>query len=332
MDVLTDINPVELTRYVRPFIEAVDEDRANGTLADILPAEKYDSDSVEWTTESRTGVVAQVRSWDTESAIASGGYAARNNIAKLPPISIKDKFGELAKIRRMGRNAPETVQVAAERIAKDVAFGVLDRVIQFRGEALETGKLVIREGGVIQDVDFGRKAEFTKTAGTLFSAPGADPIAFLETLLEDFEKENGELPDRLVGSKRVRNALRKAVVAAGYFGADKSTFVRNSDVDELLTDRDIPAFTTNDKVIGGKRVVGADKLILAKSVTAGQTAWGTPAEVADPKYSAFGPGEASGVLVGSYDEQDPWVTWIRSTAVALAVLTNPNATMAAKVL
>ena len=332
MDVLLDVNPVELTRYVRPLIEATDKDRANGTLADILPAEKYDSDTVEWTTESRTGVVAKVRSWDTESEIASGGYASRNNIAKLPPISIKDKFSELAKIRRMGRNAPETAQVAAERIAKSVGFGVLDRVIQLRGEALETGKLAINEGGVIQDVDFGRKPEFTKTAGTLFSAAGADPIAFLETILEEYEDENGEYPDRLVGSKRVRTAMRKAIVAAGYFGTDKSTFVRNSDIDELLIDRDIPAFTTNDKVIGGQRVIAADKLILAKSVTAGQTAWGTPAEVADPKYSAFGPGEGSGVLVGSYDEQDPWITWIRSTAVALPLLTNPNATMAAKVL
>lgn len=331
MDVLTDINPVELTRYIRPLIEATDEDRANGTLADILPAETYDSDSVEWETRSRTGVVAKVRSWDTEAEIASGGFSSRNNIAKLPPISIKDKFGELAKLRRMGANAPEQVNAAAERIAKDVGFGVLDRVILFRGEALETGKLTINEGGVIQTVDFGRKPEFTKTAGTLFTAAGADPIAYLESLLEEYKAENGELPDRLVGSAKVRNALRKAVVAAGYFGTDIRTFVRNSDVDELLADRDIPAFTVNDKVIGGKRVIGDDKLILAKTVTAGQTAWGTPVETLDPKYSALGASEQAGVLIGSYDEQDPFITWIRATSVALPILTNPNSTLVSKV-
>ena len=54
----------------------------------------------------------------------------------------------------MGQNSPETVQAAFDRLNTEVSESIARRIVLARGEALATGKLAIREEGLVQNVDF----------------------------------------------------------------------------------------------------------------------------------------------------------------------------------
>lgn len=328
MEFFEDVDPVELTQFTREIVDA--QDAEPDTLSAILPNELIDDIQVEWTVSQRMNLLAKVRSYDNETPIGSGG-GAEQRVAKLPPLGLKQRFSEYEQLRRRARNSPENVQAAAERKGIEVGRATLHRVQLMRGEVLQTGKLAFNENGVKLNVDFFRKSDFTKTAGTLWDA-GGDPLRDLETWMQEFADENEDsAPDVLVASRRIANALRDGLVAKGYFGKD-TVFVKNEDVNGILTDRGLPALVVNDRKAGGKRLVSDDTLVLALAGQAGSTTWGTPVEVDEPEYQQMDPAEAPGLLVGAYKQNDPAVKWIRANAIAMPVLANPNATLAAKVL
>ena len=332
MDFFEDVDPIELTEFSRAIVEAADG--AEGTLSDVLPNEQHDETTFKWVSSERKALLGHVRTWDTETPIAEPDSEGEERIASLPPVGLKQRFSEYEQLLRMGRNHPETVQQAAERKAVDVAKGTLDRVILFRGEALQTGKLAIRENGVRQNVDYLRRPDFTRTAPSLLTDPGFDFMEWLEQLLQDFADENSDgLPDVAITSRRVANAVRRNLVTAGHFGElTTPQKVRNEDVNELLADTGAPALVINERRAGGRRVIDDDKIVFAPAGTAGRTIWGRTVESFDPEYATFDQAQAPGLLVGAYAQKDPAVKWIRANAIALPVVINPNETLAAKVL
>lgn len=333
MEWFDEVDAVELTDYTREIIEAADQ--APGTLSDILPNDQVDDLNVYWTEHETVNLLGQVRSYDTETPIGSGAGEGEQRMAMLPPVGLKQRFSEYDQLRARRATSEENVQAAAERKAREVGVATLSRVILMRGEALQTGRLHFAENGVRQKVEFDRRTDFTVTAEALWGVEGTDPIEFLETLVEKFIEENdNSMPNFLVGSRKAGNALRQRMVEAGYFGEpSKALLVKNSDVNELLTDRSVPAFTINDATRAGRRILDADKIIMGTTGgVAGQTIWGTPLEAYEAEYSQMDPANAPGLLLGAYKQNDPSVKWIRATGIAMPVLANPNATMCAKVL
>lgn len=333
MDIFDEVDPVELTEFSREILDVADA--APGSLADVLPNRPIDDISVQWTVSEEKALLGQIRSFDTETPIASPDADGEQRMAALAPVGLKQRFTEYEQLQRARRNSPETVQQAAQRKAVSVAKATLDRVILLRGEALQNGKLAINENGIVQNVDFARRADFTRTAGQLFTSIEGDAMEFLEQMLEDWRSENNDgVPDTFIGSRKALNALRKNLVRNGHFGIDLVTpqRIRNQDVDELLTDVGFPTFTVNDRKAGGRRVIAEDRIILASSSLAGRTYWGRTVESFDPEYSEYDSTEAPGLLVGAYKQNDPAVKWIRANAISLPVIVNPNATMAAKVI
>lgn len=320
------ISPADLTGFSRTVAEAYD---AQGSLASILPNEQVDDVVFSWKVNGRSNDVAQVRSFDAETPIGSSA-GLDELIAKLAPVGLKKLFSEYDQLRRRSSNSPETVQAAADRLATEVTKATVDRVERFRGEALVTGRLVIAENGVRQTVDFGRRADFTKTVGTLWNAAGADPIADIEAWRDQYVTENGQEPTNIVVSNRVFAALTKSDAVRGYFGPNAPTVLTRDAVNQLITSYGLPSLSVYNRLAGGTRVV-ADNRVLMVSEGAGATVWGTTVEADDPRYGLAG-GDLPGLVVGAYKEDDPNAVWIRANAITLPVLANPNLTIAATVL
>lgn len=320
------ITPADLTGFSRTVAEAFD---AQGTLATILPNQQVDDVVFSWKVNERSNDVAQYRSFDAETPIGSSA-GLEEITAKLAPVGLKKLFGEYDQLRRRGANSLETVQAAADRLAAEVTKATVERVERLRGEALVTGKLVLAENGVRQSIDFGRRADFTKTAATLWSAADADPIADIEAWRQQYVAENGTEPTDIVVSGRVFAALTKSDAVRGYFGTAAPTLLTRDAVNSIVTSYGLPALSVYDRTVGGQRVI-ADTQVVMASRDAGATVWGTTVEADDPRYGLQG-GDLPGLVVGAYKEDDPNVVWIRANAITLPVLANSNLTLAATVL
>ena len=331
MALWTDIiQPANVTAFARTAVEGIDQQ--GGTLSDLFPNVNPGGTTYSWTVGETLDEVAEYRSFDAESAFGRSGGRGRKT-TELAPVSLKKRLSEYDQYVLAGANAPETLVTASERIAGELAAAHVNRAALLRGASLVTGRLTINEGGFVVDVDFGRRADFTKTPGTLWSAAGADPIADLEAWLAEYETANGRTPTHLVTSRRVVGNVRSALIAAGYFGLTEAVNVTTDMINTQLVDRGLPTITINERRAAGQRVIPDDVVVLASSEGAGGTVWGSTIEAADPRYGLSSAGlEVPGLVVGAYREEDPQVAFIRSNAVTLPILANPDLTLVGNVL
>ncbi len=326
MKLLADIiDPNEITGFSREEVDAFDA--APNTLADVFPNETTDSITVSWTIDGKNEDVAAYRAFDAEAKIG-GSRGGEKVTGELAPLSIKRRFSEYDQLVRRGVNSPETVQVAADRLATEVAKATVNRLILARGEALATGKLVIHDEEFKQSADFGRRADFTATAATLWDADG-DPFADLDTWLTAYEAENGFLPDRIRISRRIAAVLMRSAKVRAYVGPSAPTMITLADINARMASQGFPALEVFNARISGKAVLPESSVIFDAG-TAGATVWGPTLEAADPAYG-IAYSDQPGIVVGAYATEDPKTTWIRSNAVVLPILGNANATFAAKV-
>lgn len=320
------INPADLTGFSRTVADVYD---GEGTLASVLPNQRVDDVVFSWTINGRSQDVASYRAFDAETPIGTSA-GAEEKVAKLAPVGLKKLLTEYDQLRRRGANSPESLQAAADRLASEVAKATVDRVERLRGEALVTGGLAINENRVVQNVDFGRRGDFTKTAGTLWSAAGADPIADLVAWRGQYVAENGQEPSAIIVSSRIFGVLAKNDAVRSYFGDAAPRLLTRDAVNSVVTGLGLPALSVYDRTVAGARVV-ADNRVLMVSGDAGATVWGTTVEADDPRYGLAG-GDLPGLVVGAHKEDDPAVVWIRANAITLPILANPNLTISATVL
>ena len=156
--------------------------------------------------------------------------------SELAPVALKKRISEYDQYVLAGANSPESLAAAGERIAGELAQAHVNRQALLRGSILTTGRLAINEGGFVTDVDFGRRADFNKTAGTLWSAAStADPIEDLETWLAEYAAaNNGATPTEMITSRRVLSHVKNRLREAGYFGTAEKINVKTEDVNDQL--------------------------------------------------------------------------------------------------
>ncbi|WGW12746.1 major capsid protein [Saxibacter everestensis] len=324
MELWTDIiNPADLTGFARETAETYDQ----GSLAALLPNIPVDDVVFSWNVGEKVTDVAEYRSFDAETPIGNAP-GVEQKTARLAPLGLKKRFSEYDQLRRRSANSPETVQAAADRLAAEVARATVDRAERARGEALVTGKLAINENGFIQNVDFGRRADFTITAVTLWSAAGASPLDDLEAWNAAYIEENGTAPTSILVSSRVMSALVKKL--RDQLGAGAPTVFTRNNANEIIAGYGLPVPTVYDRRVGGARVTADDRVIFAGTGVGG-TVWGTTVEADDPRYNLTG-GDLPGMVVGAYNADDPATKWVRANAIALPILGDPNLSLAARVL
>lgn len=345
------VDPDELTSQVRTALADMEINGPN-TLADLLPSETLDD--IEYEADAGQGgliTAADYRAFDAGVTIgrdeALGAMRGR-----IHPLGQKIPLFEEDRLR-MRNNSEELLRAAIVRMGKRAAKAVALQVNLKRSEALFTGKLHFEGNGQNFDVDFGRRPDFTKTATDLWSDPASDPLADLETWMEEWEAVNGFLPEKLVAAPRIKRAFYRhpkiTQLAYNRPASDLSSrLAPESLVDGVLDQYGIPRFDTrggkikvrlkdNTEVV--KDLIPQDRILflqgggdaaVAGSSSLGFTAWGTTLEGMEPEWGIT---EQAGIVAAVFKTTDvPVRTHVIATAIAMPVLNNPDYAMTVKVL
>jgi len=329
------ISADELTVFARRTQQDINAQSVS--LSQFFPDTLTDSDVVKYTiTDGGLVNAAEYRSFDAESSIGKtpGG---RQVALQLPPVSQKNRIGELDQIRARGGDKQAEEKIG--QVTVNTTNAVLSRIEALRGTVLETGRVTIKENGFYADEDFGRKAELTTQAANQWDAAEGTPLDDLIAWGEKYQDENGVLPGTILASNKVISAFQRNKQVRDAIGG---TAVRNvANLDELnavLGSYGLPGFTSFTRAvsIAGKKqpILSPDKVFMlpaAGTNELGQTAFGTTAEANAPEYG-IAPADAPGLIAGVKREWDPYAYWVRVNGIALPVMTNPNASMVAQVL
>lgn len=317
----TDIvNPAELTAFSRVAMEALD----TGELTRILPNVHQDEVKFSWTVGDMIADEAEYGEFDTESSIG-GDEGGEEKTIRLLPVSRKTRLSEYQQVTE-----PDRVQQLAEEKADRMVRAVIVRLNRARGAALVNGSLQINENRVKQTVAFGRKAAHTNAAPTALWSSDGDPIQDLRRWADSVADESGMTPDVMLTSTRVATILGGKLAQAGYITGTGAIVGRDA-VNDVLAGQGLPQLTTYDGRANGKRYIPDDRLILAVAGQVGGTVFAPTVESSDPRFNLSGE-EASGIVAGLYRADDPPIGWVMAKAIALPILSNPNASLSAKVL
>lgn len=329
------ISASELTVFARRTQQDINAN--NLSLSQYFPDTLTDSDVAKYTIADG-GLVpaAEYRSYDAESSI--GGVRGGRQVAlQLPPVSQKNRVGELDQIRSRAGN--EQAELKIGQVAADTTAAVLNRIEAIRGTVLETGRVTINENGFYADEDLGRKKDMTTKAANQWDTNEGTPLDDLIAWAEKYQDENGVLPGSILASNKVISAFQRSKQVGDAIGGNAIRNVVSIDeLNALLGSYDLPTFTrfTRRVNIGGKmqNVLSPDKVFLlpaAGTNELGQTVYGTTAEANAPEYG-IATGAAPGLVAGVNIEFDPYAYWVRVNGISLPVMTNPNASMVAQVL
>lgn len=325
----------ELTVFARRTQEQIEA--REGSLAAFFPATTTDSDTAKYTvTDGGLVPTAEYRSFDAEASVGQtrGG---RRVAMQLPPVSQKNRVGELDQIRSRAGN--EIAQERVGRVTADTVTAVMGRIEAMRGTVLETGRVTIAENGFYADEDLGRDPSMTTNAGTLWDADGAKPLDDLLAWAEKYEEVNGVLPGTILASQRIISIFQRSDQVRQSIGG---TAVRNvatlDEINAVLASYGLPSMTRFGRSVQigdkKKKLLSPNKLFFlpaAGSIELGQTVFGRTAEADDPEYGlAYNAGP--GVVSSVHKEWDPYAYWVLVNALALPVMTNPDASMVATVL
>lgn len=301
-------------------------------LAPFFPSIDSPSTFFAWENNAPLADEAFYRATSAETRI--GDNAGRERVsAELHQLGLKKVWSEGDRLRSINNGDAEAAQL--QRLAAEVTKAVTNKLEKLRAQALVTGGLDIQDTtkgplgdtGFRAKLDFGRKPEFTATAGTLFSAEGADPIAYLLGLVDAYRAENGVDPTDMIVSSRVLAALGRSAAVASYSGA-RGSVVPQSVVRDTIELYGLPPVTVFDGHMFGKRLIPDDRVIFVNRDSAGVTVWGPSTAALNPLYGV----SSEGIFVGAYREEDADSLYVRSDATALPILTRANLTLSTKVL
>jgi len=345
------VDPDELTSQVRTALAEM-EVNSPTSLARFLPSETLDD--IEYEADAGQGGLIEAAMWRAYDAELPIGLDEELGQLRGRIPSLGQKLPLLEENRlRLRNDSEDALRRKVERMGKRAAEAIAIAVNIKRGQALANGSLTFQGNNQDFTVPFGRRGDFTTTAADLWSDPDADPIAYLESLADLYETENGFRPEEMLTTTQVRNAFYRhpKVNAAAWgkdYNADITRLAPASAVDAMLGQYELPTFTSingkvkernNDGTQTVRSLIPTDSLIMlpgsgdpavAGSSTLGSTFWGVTIEATR---SNWGITEHPGIVAAVHDNDDvPARMWVSAIAIAMPVLVNPNYSLKAKVL
>lgn len=337
------IEPTVLTGVIRQAL--FDQQVNTFTLSRWLPNVDIDDITFKFASGGQGLAEAAVyRSWDTESRIGRREGVSQV-MGELPPISEKIPLDEYDQLRLRKLDNPALLPFIA-RDAERLARNIGARFELARGDAIFNGSLTINENGVQQTVAFGRNAAHTVTASVLWSSYAtATPLDDLESWVQTYSDDNGQLPGRILMSRTVLGHLRRCDQIKGQVFplANASPMVNSEQVRTVFDSLDLPPYELYDaqvKVDGtSTRVTPVNKIALLPApgaANAGQptdfggTLLGTTLESQEPEYG-LAAGEQPGVVAAAYKSRDPIRLWTHAAAIGMPVLSEPDLSFVATV-
>lgn len=341
---------VELSRQTLAEFELNSEESLAAYLPSLEVADvEYEIDRA---AQDNAIVAANWRSFGgaTTSETWGQGERGRGRLLPLARNYVIDEYQRLKQrndaVDAIGREAASLVERGTKAIAKQINYQ--------RGNALANGQVEIQgSGGMREVVDFGRRAEFDTTAPQLFTDPDSDPIAYLDTLVEQYEDVNGFRPAEIMMSSKVKRALFvHPKVVLGATGNEFKQRATNSEVQNLLDEFDLPqiklispAKTRFDNFETGETIdkynLPQDSILLTAgagdpadpmSSLYGRTFWGQTVSAELPEFGLRGSNlDVPGIVAAVFEEGWPYNMEVIVDALAMPVVFSPDYTLKAKV-
>lgn len=273
-------------------------------------------------------VSAEVYAFDTQTKLASR-KAIEKGVQELALIKRKIKITEkeLIKINNPRTNAElEFVLKQLYKDAENLEMSIRVRVEKMRMEALSTGKIKIEENGVKVAIDYGVPKGNIKTFN--WSDPEtAKPLDDLTTLADAVE-DAGSRPTRALTSRKiVRTICKCKSIREAIHGVNSAKTVTLAQLNELLSDSELPIFLTYEEKyeVEGKKGFTKERYFPENVISMfgdgplGETIYGLTAE--EVKLIGSNKMETAemvgNVFVGTYTSEDPVGEFTKAAATAI---------------
>lgn len=333
------VDPQELIDYVRAWDIEVLRPDAQISLDRFLPNREVDDLDY----RIRRGQLddadaAEFRAWDTQPKMAKRP-GTRYIEGSLGPISKQIPLGEEEMLRtaalQRGTNDPiiEAIFDDAERMVRAVQV----RIELARGDLINDGKVTIQENGLVLEADFGRHADMTQTASTLWTdTANAKPLTDMLTWQEAYIDHNGVAPGvMLMSRQRLSNfALNAELRSYAAVGGTTPNRLNMETIAAILEAEGLPPIELYDsqfRVNGVRtRALPANKVFFMPpaSEPVGHTFYGITAEAIKLREKGLITAESMpGVVAVVLENENPVQTFTLGTAIALPVTPNPDLIM-----
>lgn len=304
-------------------------------LEELFPSRKTEALEVKMIKgASNLPVSASIHGFDTETEIDQR-EGKNYDLAEMALIKRKRKLSEKEIIQlEQPRNSQEEKEII-QKIYNDVDAlqdSVLTRVEALRGEAISTGKLVIKENGASATIDYqvpdAHKGKFTWSSGT------PDILNDLDAAIDKIVDDTGFTPARALTSKKNINIMLKdEKIRKAVFGVNSDRLMSVRELNAFLQTLGLPQVASYDakyRILNAKgeyvpkRYIPESAFVLMPEGRMGETLFGLTAEElelrkkSDVDISAIG-----NVIIEQYATNDPVAKWIK--AVATALVTFPYA-------
>ncbi len=338
MKLFTDYaDPYQLTLTARVGFEERERERGI-SLSEFLPNVNVNGTSLE-ISQYGGGLneVAEFRAFDAENSFGEGFGGERKTVA-LAALGRQERVSEWDQLQMRNISDKDLLETSQLRVAKRIGAAIADRLELARGQVIQTAKFAADENGFTSNVDFGRDAAFSASAAVKWDQADATPIDDIMAWVDAYVSAHGVEPEAMLLSKKALSVLKKAVQVQKFATAGQVAQVVTSDfLNGLLMDHGLPmAREYNRKVRkGGKAVDVLDPktavFVPPAELEAGVTALGTMLESLQGNYN-LPHDEQAGIAVGAYKSENPIGIYVNGAAIAMPVLANANAFMAATVL
>jgi hypothetical protein len=335
------VEPALLTQYIREYDNEVIQN--DMVLEQWLP--NVLNDELEWKAAKgtfRDVDVAEYRAWDTQPKM-TGRQGFSRIRGELAPVSRQIPLTEeetlrLRALRETGQDNALIRQVYDD--AELMIRAVQMRIELARAQVLYTGKFTLAENGLLMEADFGMSSSHKPVAAASWALAGTDILADLLTWTQLYVDDNGEEPGTLLMSRQVLSYFynNTGMKAAAGFAGSTPTRLNNEMIDQILASNGLPPILIYDakaRVSGVQtRLIPADKVLMLppQGTPMGATHYGITAEAI--KLASKGLIKESampGVVAVVLENDNPVQTFTLGTAIAVPVMPNPDAVIAADV-
>lgn len=341
------IEPEELTAVIRASLAEQQINRF--TLGRWLPNVAIDDITFKYSKGGTGGLAesAVYRAWDTESRIARREGVAEV-MGELPPISEKMPLNEYDSLRIRNMDTNDPMRRAIARDAYKLATNIAARFELGKGEALANAQFTISENGVLlAPVAFGRKAEHSVVAATLWSDhENAVPLDDLEAWVQVYIDTNGTPPDRMLMARTVLSHMRQCdqVVRQVYPLAPSGSapMVSVEQLNTVLDSLDLPQIELNDarvsvegvatRIMWRTRSCSFRRPVRRMPRSRPTSAGSCSARPPSPWNPSTSRSPSGPVVAATWKTKDPVRLWTHAAAVGMPVVREPNLTFKAQVL
>jgi hypothetical protein len=279
-------------------------------------------------------VAAKVVAFDQEASIASrDGVTIQKG--RIVPIKRKIRIDE-ETMQKLYTPRPNTSEFddAVREIYNDVENmiqAVETKIEAIRFEALTTGRVMLDEDGIIQQVDFGFNPALQSqilAGGALWSAPAtATPITDMQRWSNSIRLRTGVVPRRAICSGAVLAALLQCqqVSTLVHGNANAGLPVTEEQLQRLLQTMDLPAIVTYDDMYrvqaenGGyttQRYMPVNRFVMLPGDKLGDQLYSPTVEaLRQVREGVINYGDARRIYAEVWEENEPPCHWTKAAAL-----------------